>query len=558
MDSVVGNTQDFRSTDNTLEIDLDRTYQYGESADFTIYYRGIPPSIGNIKGLQYRTHGNNEPVIASLSTPFLSHTWWPCKDGPGDKPDSVYVDITIPDTSVHGLPLLAVSNGILENVSNHQNKKTFRWRHRYPIIPYYVMVAISNYQTLQDVYRGDSGEYFPIDYYVFYEHMAEAQAGIQDFPEVMRFYSALFGPYPFQTEKYGMTQLGFYGGIENQTNTIINSLSINWFYVFVHELAHMWFGDMITCIDWHHGWLNEGFATYAEALWVEYIGGFNAYQEKIRTHEYFEGGTLYLQDTSDPFQVFIPIIYDKGAYTLHMLRHVVGDSLFFQSLYRYAQHPDYRYAHASTEDFQSICEDVCGIDLDFFFQQWIYDAYYPIYECHYSQNIRTGNVTATISQVQSEYGRRPVFEMPVDLAFEYAGGGDTLVTIWNDQQVQDFVFQFDRPVLSMSLDPDRWILREIQQEEISHIDVQNYPNPFNRWTIIHFHLPESSEVTLKIFNLMGEEVRTLVSADRLETGRHQKAWDGLDNDRKPAASGVYLYHIQIDGIRLTHKMILLR
>jgi len=329
IDSITGNTSTYQFANDLILITLDRPYQIGEIANIRIYYQGVPELIGGIKGLRYAIHGQNEPIIATLSTPFLAHAWWPCKDGPGDKPDSVYINITIPDTSINGIPLMATSNGILENVINQGSKKTFQWRERYPIVPYYVMLAISNYQTFQQQYSGVQGENFPIDYFVFNEHLSQAQSGMAQLPEAMALFSQQFGSYPFQQEKYGMTELGYYGAIENQTNTIQNSLSLSWFEVSVHELAHMWFGDMITCLNWHHGWLNEGFATYSEALWEEHIGGFSAYKANMLTNQYWGGGTLYLQNINDPFQIFIPIIYSKGAYVLHMLRGVLGDSLFF-------------------------------------------------------------------------------------------------------------------------------------------------------------------------------------------------------------------------------------
>ena len=561
IDSITGDVQGYLFSENEIEIKLDRTFALGETGSVTIYYQGIPPVIGDIKGLRYETHGSSEPVIASLSTPFLAHTWWPCKDGPGDKADSVYVNITIPDTTINNSELIAVSNGILENVIESDGRKIFQWRHRYPIIPYYVMVAVSNYQEFGQNYQGNFDESFPIDYYVFSEHLSDAQDGTQYLPEVMRFFSSLFGPYPFEDEKYGMTQLGFYGGIENQTNTIINRMSFDWFGVFVHELSHMWFGDMITCADWHHGWLNEGFATYCVALWVEFIFGTEAYKDEMDYNIYLDGGTLYLQEIDDPMQIFIRIIYRKGAYVLHMLRHVLGDSHFFESLYQYSQHPDLRYGHAKTEDLQEICEAVSGMDLDFFFQQWIYDEYYPIYAYHFSQDIGTGRTTAFIAQVQSGNGWRPFFEMPVDLQFHFVDDSDTLITVWNDQENQTFEFYFNRPVLSMTLDPDGWILKEIQESEINNsLLLQNYPNPFNQWTMIPFQIYEETgaNVSIAIFDVNGRAVKSLCVGKNFKKGNHQVAWDGSDDRKRNLASGLYFIRFKAGDYIETKKIILLR
>ncbi len=279
VDSISDGISSYVHSNDSLIIHFQSSMDVGEQREIIIRYHGIPQRINNLKGLRYDLHGNNEPIIATLCTPFLAHTWWPCKDGPGDKADSVYVDITIPDTTVNGIGMTAVSNGILEKTTHSNGKSTFHWRHRYPIVPYYVMMAISNYIPINRSYTSEEGSITPLTYYVFQDHFNDAVLGVEALPDVMKCFSSLFGDYPFSREKYGMTQLGYYGGIENQTNTIINQMSQSWFEVSVHELAHMWFGDMITCEDWHHAWLNEGFATYCEALWSEYENGFDAYRQ---------------------------------------------------------------------------------------------------------------------------------------------------------------------------------------------------------------------------------------------------------------------------------------
>lgn len=218
---MTGSAAGFTTANDSIFILLDRPYANGEQAEIVVHYHGVPPLANGTKGLRYTTHAGSQPVIASLCTPFLSHYWWPCKDGPGDKPDSVYVDISIPDTIIGGRPLIAVSNGILSGVENVPGRKKYLWRERYPIVPYYVMAAISNYDHFQQFINEDSVS-FPIDYYVFAEHRTSAEQGVANLPEALMLFSSLFGPYPFHFEKYGMTQLGYYGAIENQTNTIAN------------------------------------------------------------------------------------------------------------------------------------------------------------------------------------------------------------------------------------------------------------------------------------------------------------------------------------------------
>ena len=318
-------------------------------------------------------------------------------------------------------------------------------------------------------------------------HLETAQIGVEKLPEAMVFLSDLFGPYPFLNEQYGMTQLGFYGAIENQTNTIQNSLSSSWFLISVHELAHMWFADMITCSSWNHGWVNEGFATYSEALWREYDEGVNAYHNEMASIRFINGGTVFLEDDNDPFQVFVSIIYNKGAWVLHMLRNVMGDELFFQALNDYATNNTFMYANASTQDFQAVCEDVLGEDLDYFFEQWIYDEYYPKYEYNYETNSANQETGIVITQTQNNEGWREIFTMPIDVLVRFYDGTEITETVFNDQLTQTWYFTFEKEVDTILIDPVEWILRDVEFNPDFSVNVEThifensfiYPNPSN-------------------------------------------------------------------------------
>ena len=547
VDSISAPCENFDQLGDAIFITLDDTYNAGDLVDLTIYYHGVPVMAGGYKGLRYETHDNNEPIIATLSTPYLAHYWYPCKDGPEDKPDSVFMDITIPDTVIMGVELMAVSNGILEDVVSNGNKKTFMWRHRYPIVTYYVMAAISNYVFFQEEFIGTGGESFPLNYYVFENHLSTAQQGIEQLPEAIQFFSDVFGTYPFSNEKYGMTQLGFYGAIENQTNTIQNNLSLSWFDVSVHELGHMWFGDMITLADWHHSWLNEGFATYSEALWAEHQNGFEGYKVNMASNEYWNGGTLYLENALDTFNTFQSIVYSKGAYTVHMLRGVLGDDVFFDALLDYAQHPDFMYKNADTEDLQESFENSSGIDLDLFFEQWIYDEYYPIYHYNYLQT--SNNIlNLTIYQAQEElYDYRPVFEMPIRLKLNYLNGDDTIVSVWNDQQTQNFSFILNDEVSSIEFDPDKWILRHQQYNPdlpVGIVDVKVeksiniYPNPFTDKIFLQSDKKLPKNCSLKIFDLNGK----IIFIEKLQSTK----WQTIKFN-KNYSPGNYFYQILNDS-----------
>lgn len=515
IDSILG-VSSFSFDNNEILVELNSPQSAGDDFSIQVFYQGIPPLAGGYKGLRYETHDGVEPIIASLSTPYLAHTWWPCNDGPTDKADSVFVDITIKDTIVSGIQLMAVSNGILAGVDDlPQNEKKYKWRHRYPIVPYYVMVAISNYAIIEEQYDNGS-ESFPLVYYVFEDNITSSTDGVEEIPEVMDFFTEIFGPYPFADEKYGMTELGYYGGIENQTNTIINNMSEGWFMISVHELAHMWFADMITCEDWHHGWLNEGFASYAEALWVEEKNGINAYHNYMVGFEFYSGGSVYMPDVSNPFTLFQGIIYDKGGYVLHMLRHVLGDEVFFDCLLQYSNSSDHQYKHATSEEFQELCETISGEDLTMFFDQWIYDEYYPVYEYDYLQN-GDFDTELVILQTQNDDGWREVFEMPIDVFITFNDATDTLIVVQNDLVLQSYDFSFDKEISSVVLDPNNWILKfatltdlgvSIDDGFINNQDFVLYPNPVIEELSINFYNSSSKPELIRIVDTNGKVVLT--------------------------------------------------
>lgn len=539
--NVTGDVSSFLQTGDSILITLDDVYGMNVHVQVVIDYEGVPVEAGGYKGLRYETHHGGEPIIATLSTPFLAHYWYPCKDGPSDKPDSVYVDITIPVKFYSDIEVIAVSNGVLENVIDNGSTKTYQWRHRYPIVPYYVMAAISNFVLYSESYTGIYGETYPLDYYVFEPDLATSISGVEDMPLALDVYSELFGEYPFSAEKYGMTQLGYYGAIENQTNTITNSMSPGWFYVSVHELGHMWFADMITCESWHHAWLNEGFATYSEALYDEAVFGYEAYKDNIAANEYLSGGTVYLENASDTFDIFQNIIYRKGCYVLHMLRGVLGDSVFFDCIYDYANDPEFMYAQATTEEFRELCEEISGEDLLYFFDEWIYDEYYPNY--HFNFENLGNEVAFLIKQVQGDQGRRPVFEMPVEVMLIYQSGGDTTVRVWNDEEYQVFIVPTTETVDMIIIDPEMKILKKatyhpelpvgIGEDNIENSLVNIYPNPMGETANIEISLHTES-VDFVLYDMYGKE---LMKLEDLNPGNHC-----IERGNLP--SGTYIYSIR--------------
>ncbi|MCP4580963.1 MAG: M1 family metallopeptidase, partial [candidate division Zixibacteria bacterium] len=259
-----------------ISITLDHEYDTGEEFTTVVYYNGHPP--GSYFGsFTWETHGGGNPIISTLSEPEGAREWWPCKDQPRDKSDSSDVKITIPDD------LVGTSNGLLtEVIDNGDGTLTYCWHNSYPITTYLISVSISNYEEFTDWYVNTDGDSMPIVNYVYPEHFDDAQEDLGITAEVMEIFAELFGEYPFMREKYGHSIFPWGGAMEHQCNKSYGDGLITghhyYDYIVAHELAHMWFGDMISPDIWPEIWMNEGFASYSEALWTEAIQGYEAYR----------------------------------------------------------------------------------------------------------------------------------------------------------------------------------------------------------------------------------------------------------------------------------------
>jgi hypothetical protein len=451
-----------------LTVNLDRTYEQGEQFDVTIDYSGRP------QRSSYNSFGfdtlKNESMIWTISQPIGARSWWPCKDVPSDKADSVDIRVTVPNE------LIVASNGALKSKQTEGDQTTYWWHEQYPIATYLVSLAIYPYEVHYDDYVYNNGaNSMKIHFYTFpgnYQKYAALNAKVKD---MISFFADIFGEYPFIDEKYGHADFVGGGAMEHQTCTSFGFWNE---FVYAHELAHQWWGDMVTCDSWHHTWLNEGFATYSEALWWEHIHGPGTASEfQMNRNSYFGPGNVYVDNPENFLDVDVytnyslilayfddnplgpELVYRKASWVLHMLRHVVGDDVFFDILRAYYASPDHQYGTATSEGFQAVCEQVSGMDLDNFFHQWIYEEYYPRYSYawNFNQNGAQYDVRLTITQEQDNY----IFWMPIDVTVTTVDGDTTLVVL-DSLQTQTFEFSVTSEPMHIELDKDNWILKTIQ------------------------------------------------------------------------------------------------
>ncbi len=539
VDSVGGDVSGYTHIESLLQIDLTQPRQCDSSFTVQVAYHGQPAS-GGFGAFGFNYHGDPPiPVIWSLSEPYFARAWWPCKDTPSDKADSVDIIVTVPTD------LIVASNGSLVSTeANGDGTHTFHWHESYPITTYLVSLAITNYEIFSDWFHDNSGDSMIVSLYAYPGTLETPQMQLDELLDMLACFHVIFGPYPFITEKYGIAQFPWGGGMEHQTitsqGTFLSSI------LTVHELAHQWWGDKITNATWGDIWLNEGFASYAEALYFEHSLGpdfLKTYLEMMdRDYPY----PIYVDDITSVSRIFNITVYDKGGWFLHMLRHIVGDSTFFDILLAYSDDPRFAYGNATTAGFQSVCDSVSGQDLDWFFQPWIYEVGRPEYRAVWSADDSAGTPVLNLLIEQTQAPERALFPMPIDITIETATG-DTVVTVFNDSASQVFRIPLTAAPTGIVIDKEGWILKKVVS--VSPVPPefaldQNYPNPFNAVSNIRYSVPRSSHVRLVLYDLLGREVATLVDKP-LEPGRHTATWRGRDREGVPVASGIYFYRIEM-------------
>ncbi len=532
--STAGATS-FSHTNDKIQIALPRSFIQNELTSITIYYHGLPDPTG-FGSFEFGSH-NNTPVIWTLSEPFGSSDWFPCKNVPDDKADSCDVWLTCAEN------FTAVSNGLLKEVTTNGNgTKTFKWHGSYPIANYLISLAVTNYIQYDLYFKYSPTDSMPFNNFIYPEHFTTLKPQIDKTIDMLSFYSSIYGFYPFIKEKYGHVEFGRLAGMEHQTISSMGYWSDD---IIAHELTHQWFGDKITCKDWHHIWLNEGFATYGEALYEEHVRGkigYEGFMQAIMNNAKNARGSIYVQDIESVEEIFDGTrTYAKGGTVLYMLRNVIGDSLYFASIKRYAADTTIAYKNAVTEDFQRNVEAVTGQNLNYFFRQWIYGENYPKYNVSMNSSDAGNGFYNTAVKIDQEVNINPAyFTMPVEIKL-FFDEGDTTFTVFNNAQVQTFNFITKQKTNVFKVDPDNKILCKITGDEpvtpVSYSLSQNYPNPFNPSTTITYQILRSSDVQLKIYNMLGQEIRNFSYINQKD-GKYKIIFDSFG-----LSSGTYFYKL---------------
>ncbi|GAB3779419.1 M1 family aminopeptidase [Spirosoma horti] len=510
----------FQHAQNKLTITPPQPLANGQALTLTVFYQGVPNGTANGSFVFDKHETTTDPVIWNLSEPYGASDWFPCRDTPADKADSSSVRITAP------AQLVSVSNGkLISTTTNTDGTRTYLWRNSYPIAQYLISIAVSNY-TQYDTPFTSGNQTMPVTHYIYPENLAQVKSSLDLTPGMIQLFTDRFGPYPFLREKYGHAQFARNnGGMEHQT---ISSMGISSLTpsVIAHELTHQWFGDKITCRDWQNIWLNEGFASYGEAIYAESVSGQTGYLSTMNnfiSSARTARGSIYVQDISNANTIFNSArTYAKGATVLHMLRGILGDDLFFQTLRSYVANPTLAYNTAVTEDFQKVAQQVSNRSLDYFFKEWIYGEGYPTYKATVTPGSTANTVAVRLEQRNTTATTPTSFTMPVQIKVQSAAG-DTTVTVLNDQADQTFTLPVKGTISGLLIDPNNWILKTVESVSlptsvttaiVTAVDdptsdtFRIYPNPTTESVLVDFTLSTTGAANISLVNQLGQCVQT--------------------------------------------------
>lgn len=527
------------SGDYDLAINLQGSLSKNEKSTIEIKYEGAPPT-GGFGSFETNKHGNGVPVLWTLSEPYGSQDWWPCKNGLTDKLDSIDVHITTQKTN------RAASNGKLVSVLDvSQDMHQFNWKHRYPIVPYLVCIGVTNYVEYTDTLTLHDGQPLEMLNYVYPESLDNAKSGTQSLIKVLQWYDSLFYQYPFRKEKYGHAEFGWGGGEEHQTMTFVTNYDIG---LLSHELAHQWFGDMVTCGSWEDIWLNEGFATYLEGImrekfipntWMSWKQG------KVNNITSQPGGSVFVTDTTNVNRIFSGrLTYNKGAYVLHMLRWLLGDENFFQGIRNYLE--DRKYNYAKTAQLQDHLEKVSNLDLDQFFKDWFTGQGYPSYTIDWTTSDIVNRVELKVSQKTSSPAV-DFFKLPLPILFK-GDGVDTLVRLDNTFNGETYLLNIPFEVKSVEFDPTLWLISK--DNKINRLPTNTYDAESSNISIY----PTMVSTHLNIKNVSNAMTYTIVQSDGkvVDNGKLSNGINQINVHQ--LLSGSYTVFVERDGEKIMHKL----
>jgi aminopeptidase N len=528
---AIGSTDcKFSQKGDELIVTLDRAYSSEEVFELAVTYAGSPE-----KGIRFvrpdPDHPKRAVCVWTVGEPEDARHWIPCFDYPNERSTSEMI-ITVDK------PLSVVSNGTLESTrENADGTSTYHWKMDQPVTTYLLSVVAADFA----VYHDKLGA-LPVDYYVLKEvDEATARRTMGKTPRMIEFFNTKIGT-PYAYPKYATTCLPeFGGGMEHtsattMTDTIlvdpIEYLERDSDSIVAHELAHQWFGDLLTCRDWSNLWLNEGFASYFDPLFVESDKGEDAFRMAMASDlsSYLSTDSQYRRPIvearyGDPWQMFDGVTYAKGACVLHALRGLVGDDAWWRGIKLYVATNKDR--NVETADFRKAMESASGRDLGWFFDQWVYHGGHPELSARWRYEEDDKTLRLKVEQTQAVDETTPLFRLPTTVEIGDDSGVRS-VPIVIDGKTQEFIIAAPSKPKMVRIDPKGWLPK-----------VLTFEKPMEEWI---YQLERAGDVLGRI-----EAARTLATKYREAKSAAEALSKSWSREKDPLARTELVQAVGMSG-----------
>jgi aminopeptidase N len=424
-----------------LRVDLGAARKRGQELTVAITYRATPRL-----GLYFIAPDDAYPdkphQVWSQCQDEDTRYWIPCYDYPNQKQTTEMI-ATVPGS------WYALSNGrLLQDKQNRDGTRTFHWHQDRPHSTYVITLAAGEFSRIDASRPG-----LTIDYFVEEKDIEAAERSFKNTPEMIALFERVSGvAFPWAKYSQIVVRDFVFGGMENTSattmteNILVDRKAARDFTsdgLVSHELAHMWWGDLLTCRDWSHGWLNESFATFAEFLWDEEHRGVDEYRQGVIDNVNLYLGERYRRPIvtnvyHEPIDIFDRHLYEKGSVVLNTLRGLLGDDQFFRSIQRYCR--DNQERSVVTQDLVNAIEAETGRSLEWFFDQWVYKPGHPEFKVNWSWDEDAKLASVTVKQTQSTDNGTPVFRVPVTIDFRKGRAKTQAFAVEIVEREHSFVF----------------------------------------------------------------------------------------------------------------------
>jgi aminopeptidase N len=456
-----GTELEFEQAEGKLIVRFPEAHDYGEEVLFTVAYHARDPE----QGLFFDDKTEDHPqMVTTVSWPENARYWLPCYDYPNDRVTHEFI-ITVKD------PLKVLGNGRLVRVIENEEKgtKTYHWSQALPHSTYLFLLAIGPYAVVEDSLGS-----LPVNYWVYEDGVEDAKRVFRKTPYMIEYFNKTFG-YEYPWAKYDQViSPRFGGGAENTSATLLGQGVVqdekaekdySWEKTIAHEVAHQWWGDLITLRSWEHTWLNESFGTYSDYLYTRYDKG-----KDEGAYELLQKKNSYLREAHNDYmrpivfdryeraqQNFDSHTYPKGAVVLHMLRFILGDEAFFRTLEHFLH--KHEFEAVDTHDFMKVVKEATGQNMDWFFEQYIFAPGHPVFDVSYAWNEEAGQVNLRVRQVQDTTRGIPIYKIPVVFGI-HTNEGMVSHKVWIENQEETYSFDCGEKPLMVRFDEGNYLLKE--------------------------------------------------------------------------------------------------